>query len=185
MERPDGELKVTMDPRRAGRVQRYHTWPHLKEQSVAEHSWNVARITLAICPEASPALVRHCLFHDLGEVVSGDPPYPVKLLNPAFGTEHRAVEDYARETMSDPWMLPHPGGITDEEKAIFKLAEFIEMVEWGLDERNMGNRFAEPVVDRCRTVVFEYVDGEKGAGLPADVRMRALDYHTRRRNQDG
>lgn len=180
-----GEEMITQDPRRAGRVLRYHTWPHIKEQDVASHSWNVARITMAICPEASPALVRHCLFHDLGEVVAGDPPYPVKILNPQFGVEHRAVEDAAREAMCEPWMLPPPGGVTDTEKAIFKLAEFIEMVEWGLEECYMGNLFARPVVDRCREVVRDYIyeDGDRGRSIPHGVRMRAREYTLRREKQ--
>ena len=32
---------ILQDPRRAGDVLRYHTWPHVQPQTVAHHSWNI------------------------------------------------------------------------------------------------------------------------------------------------
>ncbi len=66
------------DPRQAGLVRRYHTWAVTRDQTVAEHSWQVARVLLAIWPDVPRHLIIHCLTHDLGERAGGDLPYPVK-----------------------------------------------------------------------------------------------------------
>lgn len=61
-------IDIRTDPRLAGEVSRYHTWPHLRQQSVAEHSWQVMRIMLAIYPMVPRVLLIHCMAHDAGEI---------------------------------------------------------------------------------------------------------------------
>lgn len=148
----------TLDPRRAGQVTRFHTWPRLREQSVGEHSWQVLRILLAIWPGAPRHLLIHCVTHDVGETVSGDPPYPIKVLNVDLKQACDRIEREAHLLMSDSWRLPLPCDLSEEEKIIFKLAEFVEMWEWGVFEVGMGNSYAGLVVDRCVEGILERVE---------------------------
>lgn len=131
--------------------------------------------------EPSLQLIDHCLFHDLGEVVSGDPPYPAKKLNPAFGEAHREVEAMGRVRMCQPWGLPLPCTLSDEDQAIFKLAEYIEMLEWAYDEMTIsGNRYAQPVIDACESEARFILAGDR---VPGVVRERAARYLEKRKEQ--
>src|SRR5947208_2732904 len=94
--------EMILDPRRAGRVLRYHTWPHIRPQTVAEHGWQVARILLAWWPSASQELVNHCLFHDVGEVAAGDVPFPAKRDDEALRRTHDSTEMDAYLKMTIP-----------------------------------------------------------------------------------
>lgn len=52
-----------------------------RQQSVAEHSWNVAAISMAICKRAGidpREAVLWAVFHDLSEIVTGDIPSSLK-----------------------------------------------------------------------------------------------------------
>ena len=150
---------MRQDPRLAGGVLRWHTWPHLKPETLAEHQWNVARIIYAICPDPSPRLIREALFHDIGEIVSGDTPYPVKANNPTLKTEVDRIENQGRLEMCLPWDVPAHVELELEEKRILKLADMIDMWEWAMKESMMGNQFAGPVIGRAlnhiRTIVPE------------------------------
>lgn len=144
-------LDLRTDARMAGRVIRYHTWPHIRQQTVGEHSWQVLRILLSLWPECPAHVVRHAVMHDVGELRVGDPPYPVKADNPVLQREMDRLEQSAVDEIASTWDLPVPG-LEGDDKWIFKLAEFIEMWEWGLEESLMGNKFADLVAFRCKKV---------------------------------
>lgn len=147
-------LAIRDDARLAGEVIRYHTWPHIRQQSVGEHSWQVCRILLAIAPEHCGVLLPHAVVHDIGEIGTGDVPYPVKANNAELGRMFDELEHATADEICAMWMLPTP--IREWDKTLrwtFKLAEFIEMWEWGLEELYRGNEFARKVADRCIAVV--------------------------------
>lgn len=162
------------DPRMAGQVQRYHVWPVLQPQTNSEHSWQVARIVLAIYPEASSALMQAALFHDIGEQSTGDIPFPVK-------SEHavlKATMDYLEERaclLMAPWGLPNPTRLSEHDAHILKFADLIEMMEKGLQERLLGNRFADLIIRRTYEKAMLRLDF-----LSSDVRRRAQNYVQKR-----
>jgi hypothetical protein len=141
------------------------------------------RILLAIWPRAPRRVLTHCALHDVGEMVSGDPPYPIKALNPDMKQAHDRVEREAHLLMSKDWMLPEPPTLIDPEQIIFKLAEFIEMWEWGLHELSMGNRLACPVIDRCLDGITRHVDTLRSRPECREIVERAADYVDRRVKQ--
>lgn len=143
----------TLCPRRAYEVSRYHTWPHLQRQTVGEHSAQVWRILKAIWPDCPARLLDHCMTHDMGEGVSGDVPYPVKRSSPAVKRGLDELEMAAHLRMSVSWMVPEPSAIDNFERMVFKLAEYIEMWEFGLSELTLGNRAARLIAQRMRAEV--------------------------------
>jgi len=152
------DILVRDDPRLAGRASRYSTWPHIREQSIGEHCWQILRILLTIHPGASPELLRYTVFHDNGELTAGDPPYPVKLENPVFAEEHGRIEDAGLQLQIDSWDIrgiPAKVRMSRDDLWVFKLAEFIEMWEWGLEEQLLGNQFAALVSKRCLDAIRE------------------------------
>lgn len=166
---------ITSDPRRSGSVTRYHTWPRIKEQTVAEHSWNVQRILLSIYPEAPRHLIVHAMVHDLGEVYTGDIPFPVKLRNPELKKIMDDMETSAHLRMCFTWGVPAPIQLSELDKKIFKCADYIEMWEWAMDELSLGNRMAEPVFHRCLDEIEKL-----NSQVPDDVSKRMRRYLSRR-----
>ena len=81
-------------------VARYHANPRFAHlgQTTAAHSHGVASIIALLHPQASAALLKAALFHDLGERITGDIPHPAKAAHPAFA---RALSDLERRAMID------------------------------------------------------------------------------------
>jgi 5'-deoxynucleotidase YfbR-like HD superfamily hydrolase len=164
---------------------RYHTCLRIREQSVGEHSMQVLRVLLAIYPQAPRHMLVHCLVHDIGELASGDPPYPAKRRNADLKKACERIERDAHLSMCLPWGLPGPQTLTVEEYEIFKLAEFIEMLEWSIDEINLGNQGGHAVLQRCLEAIDAYLDvidaSVKGAtNLYLKRRMNSMVIENRR-----
>jgi hypothetical protein len=140
----------------------------------------VMRILLAIRPNAPRHLLVHCLVHDIGEMVTGDPPYPVKKNNPGLKAECDRIERDAHLAMCHPWSFPPPQRLTEHEHALFKVAEFLEMWEWGIHEVGLGNHYAELVTQRCEEAVHSFLAREE-EGLTRDA---IINYMSRRANHE-
>jgi hypothetical protein len=69
---------VEYSARTAGGVRRYHTWPVLRPQTVAEHTWHVMRIWWQVYGPMSPAVSSYLLLHDAGEGQAGDVQFGAK-----------------------------------------------------------------------------------------------------------
>lgn len=176
-------LQVRNDARLAGRVARYHTWPHIKEQTVAEHTWQLLRILLVIWAEVPANVMGYVVRHDCGEIKTGDAPYPVKAENSDIAAGMNRVEhDSLIEQVSAGFLRLGPD-VSDEERWAVKLAEFIEMWEWGEEELLMGNQFAKLVAQRCRAIAQERIREQidsRVPGLKMAVAQGAADYMRKR-----
>lgn len=148
-------MNIRQDPRLAGRVIRYHTWPHIKQQSVGEHSWQVARILMTVWPAHSREMLQYALMHDMGEVKTGDVPYPFKADHPNVAVEFDQAEAEAIEDMQKVFGCPVLPTLSDFELTIIKICDYIDMWEWGLEEINLGNRFAEAVCVRMHKAIIQ------------------------------
>ena len=168
------------DPRLSGEAVRWHTWPMMRRESIAEHSWQVARVLLAIWPMCPRELLVHAIVHDLGETGPGDAPYPSKLNSPLLASEHRRLERETHESMVLPWSLPAPQELHPVWHNVFKLAEFMEMWEKSLQEMFMGNRLAQLPLERCTEGMRKHtsilLDLEE-----TEICQRAMRYVERRR----
>jgi hypothetical protein len=101
---------------------------------------------VTIWPLAPTSAILYAQFHDVGEVATGDPPYPIKAENPLLKSEHDRLEGEAAVAMGI-WqhLVPDP-----HWRDRVKLCDVIEMWEFGLDEIALGSRFAGPIVRRMR-----------------------------------
>jgi hypothetical protein len=166
-------LQVRNDARLAGRVLRYHTWPHIKEQSVAEHSWQLLRILLCIWPTVPAHIMSYVVRHDCGEIKTGDAPYPVKAENKDIAIGMNRVEEQSLDEQVATGFLVLGPDVNDDEKWVVKLAEFIEMWEWGAEELLMGNQFARLVMQRCATVAKDRIGSALNLSPEDNVMFRA------------
>lgn len=139
---------VLRSPRLAGAVKRYHTWPTVTTQTNADHTYHVIRIYGQIFGPIPPKVTDYLVWHDAGEIKTGDLPYPVKSQNldvkTAISTlEKQAVQDMGGKVVS----------ISEEQQRRAKLADLVEMLEFGLMELQLGNQFATPVVNNMTQAV--------------------------------
>ena len=119
------------------------------------------RILLAIWPDLPKDVLIYALLHDIGEIATGDLPFPTKAKNPKLKEIMDDAEHAAHLAMCLPWGVPPPRKLHDKEIPIFKLADYIEMWEWALDELAFGNSNAVPVRERCMReieILISHVD---------------------------
>ena len=146
---------VRLDTRLAGQVIRYHTWPNVKQQNIAEHCWQLMRIYLSVVDKIDPNMIRHIVFHDIGEHFTGDIPYPVKRDNQQLKELVEFMELKSQAAQLEYWNAFQQVRLTDADKVLFKQIELTEMAEFGLDQLAFGNSHGYIIADRCLKAVHE------------------------------
>ncbi len=131
---------VLKSMRRAGNVLRYHTWPTIHKQTVADHTWNVMRIYVELFGPPDRHVWMHMLYHDALEVHTGDIPFYAKRRFPELKSVLTGIEEDL-SLMSD---FPR-FELTSNEIDECKLCDLLEMWEWGKEEVLMGNRLAHTI----------------------------------------
>jgi 5'-deoxynucleotidase YfbR-like HD superfamily hydrolase len=144
--------------RYAGQVTRYHTWPVHRQQSVGEHTWQMLRIYETIWGAIPSHITCAILWHDAGELFTGDVPYPAKAAHPSLKA---AVDSAEAQALANMRRAPPSPELTLQEHAQVKMCDLIDMYEFGLVELTMGNDYAEPIV----RVTAEAID-ELGSLMP-------------------
>lgn len=132
--------QVYTSPRLAGAVKRYHTWPMLGQQTVAEHAWRVAGIYVEIFGLPRAEVLYYCLHHDSGELWAGDLPFGTKIGRPILKQLMDDAEAKGREQLN--LSLPE---LSEQELVQVKICDLLEMHELGAHECLMGNQYAEPI----------------------------------------
>ncbi len=94
-------------------IQRWGLMRNIRTENIQEHSLQVAQIAHALAllknrlfegsvdPQRVAVLA---MYHDVGEVITGDLPTPIKYFNPQIKTAYDQVEDVARQKLFD--LLP-------------------------------------------------------------------------------
>lgn len=165
------------DPSLAGQVARWHTTPTSRAQSVGEHSWQVARILLAIWPEAPQPVLKEALFHDVGEINVGDTPYFAKA-NPPVRAALHALERTTRLRMTIPWGVPFPPVLDEHALHWLDVAHAIADWEFIFQECVMGNLFMKNWAEIARERVLKMV---REAPPNSDLqRARVAEYYRKR-----
>lgn len=133
----------------SGRVKRYSCWPVIREQTVGDHTWGVYHIFWRIfgLPSAEVALYIH--LHDAEELVTGDNPFPMSSQFPSLRAAKDEMEKVARQRLNLPDLE-----ISAEDRVRVKICDLLEMMTFGMQEREMGNLLATPIVERTRTAAL-------------------------------
>lgn len=151
-------VEVVTSTRLAGQVRRYHTHPVLRQQTVAEHSWQVARVFRELFPEAWCIEVADWIHqHDVPEIGTGDPPFPLKARYPELKAIYMEIESEVSESLGLVW--PE---LTPRQRLLIKICDLLEMWEFGQEEMMMGNRYAEPIVRGTASAVWDLTVEEPG-----------------------
>lgn len=143
-----------------GYVDRYHTQPTINRDTVGHHSFNVACAIMALRPDASAALLKAALLHDVAEHVVGDMPAPAKRAMPDYG------QDTFREVFSDmeeKHMLEagiqYPE-LSMQEGWVLRLADALDGMRFCIHERAMGNKKIDKVFWNFHNYCTDLLYGE-------------------------
>lgn len=140
------------------------------EENVAEHTFHVSLVAHALCiikntyfdgTVSEKDVLAAALYHEAGEVITGDLPTPIKYFDKDITRSYRKIERHAEDTLLS--MLPEEmrgqiGPYVRQEeveevarivKAADRLCAYIKCVE----EANAGNREFEKARERTKEVV--------------------------------
>lgn len=140
----------------AGTVVRYHTFPTLRKPTVAEHCWRVACIYVELFGLPRAEVLYYCLHHDSGELWAGDVPFMAKGFVPGLREAMDASEAEGLDTLGIK--LPT---LTKDEIRRVKISDLLEMRDFGQHEVNMGNRYAQPIVDDTYSAAMKIATPEE------------------------
>ena len=148
--RPSIRNKVYRSGALAGQTKRYHGWPTSRTQTVGEHSARVANIYVEIFGLPRVEVLYYALNHDAGELFAGDIPFGGKDKVPGLRAGIDEAEAEGLRLLGVE--LPE---LTVEEAACLKIADLLEMFEFGRYEEAMGNTFAAPITDDTRAAALK------------------------------
>ena len=142
------DVDVLTRGRYAGLVQRYHAWPTHSKQSVAEHTWQMMRIYREIFGPIAPDVCDAMLWHDCGELSTGDVPLFAKRDSPALRVAcHNAeVAGLTRLGAPQPELSP-------QEQWRTKMVDLLEGLEHCLMELSMGNALILPALTNYQNAI--------------------------------
>ena len=89
-------------------IRRWSLMRNVQPENIQEHSHQVAVLAHALCEIDNVYFGGNCdtgravllaLYHDVGEVIVGDLPTPVKYFNPEIKCAYGGIEDVAREKL--------------------------------------------------------------------------------------
>ncbi|QQM14851.1 hypothetical protein [Stenotrophomonas phage BUCT555] len=143
-------------------VKRYGIFHMNRDQSVAEHSFNVAMIALELIADEDELglqteVMTYALFHDMDEVLSGDIPSPFK----------RKLRTQCPEVI--PVLDGHPK-VSDKVRNIVKLADMLEAIHYCREFG--GSRASDEVLE---DVLMKFTETLKwiGSKVPESVIKKA------------
>lgn len=141
----------------AGHIVRYHTAETLRNPTLGEHVYGVLAIIDYLYDRIpSAAILRYALYHDLPEYHTGDIPYTAKRIMPPqvcrylIETEQEIMDRYDLRLSS----------LNKTERAVFKIADLLEMGYFAVRDIQMGNSLATPIyyeVQKAVTKLLNYI----------------------------
>ena len=161
-------------------IKRWQLMRSTRDENIMEHSHSVAVLTHALCVIENKVFsgnvdtekaVFYALYHEVGEVMTGDLPTPVKYFNESIHGEYEKLEDLAVDKIA----LTLPEAMRDEIRPYLrsdkKSAEY-RLVK-GADKLSAYIKCLEEL----RSGNNEFVKAEKTIrGALVDMHLRAVDY---------
>ena len=151
-------------------IRRWGLMRNNMEENVAEHTFSVALIAHALCiirntcfggSVSEKDVLAAALYHEAGEVITGDLPTPIKYFDENITRSYKKIERHAEDTLVSmlpdemrPQIAPYVRQEADEEvrllvKAADRLSAYIKCME----ELRTGNREFEKACARTREAV--------------------------------
>lgn len=129
--------------RQAARVERMHTQPLARQQTVGEHTFNVIALIDMVAPEMTINLWRAALYHDIPEAITGDMPGNIKWKYEGLAKSLEQVE----ENIISAYRLGI--NLAQKEENVLKFCDTMELAIFCIEEAERGDRNAIRVAYNC------------------------------------
>lgn len=139
-----------------GAVKRFHTWPIVGQQTVAEHSWGVLAVIDWLYEDASAKLLRAAIHHDVSEFWTGDVPFQVKRLKPEIKTALIDMEEHHCAALNIIDM-----DLDEEDRRRLKVADYVECMFFCIAQKNLGNQRMNLVMDNLTKALYSIINAEE------------------------
>ena len=151
-------------------IKRWGLMRNNMEENVAEHTFSVALIAHALCIIRNTYFDGHAnekdvlaaaLYHEAGEVITGDLPTPIKYFDRDITQSYKKIERHAEDTLVSmlpeemrPSVAPYVRQEVDAEvRTLVKAADRLSAYIKCLEELRTGNREFEKACERTREAV--------------------------------
>ncbi len=151
-------------------IKRWGLMRNNMEENVAEHTFHVALIAHALCvikntyfggSVSERDVLAAALYHEAGEVITGDLPTPIKYFDKDITRSYKKIERHAEDTLVSmlpeemreaigPYVRQDAG---EDVKAIVKAADRLSAYIKCMEEVNAGNREFEKACVRTKEAV--------------------------------
>lgn len=169
--------------RKSGMVRRFHTHTYIiGQQTVAEHTFNMMCLCMALHPNPSKYLLFAILTHDLGEGAVGDVPSPAKWASEAL----RAALDESEAKARSQYFMDYAPDLGPEDKFWLRFFDYFEGAMFARDQIVLGNVGCQIVFELYITTILKLkiewrmsVSSEMTSSWPEDleVECRKLIQH--------
>jgi 5'-deoxynucleotidase YfbR-like HD superfamily hydrolase len=130
---------------RSGKVNRMHTMPQLHRENIAEHTWGFLYILLRYWPDAPRDVIVSVIFHDAGEIATGDVPGHIKWASPELTTILEQKEKAYIESIINPdLVLSH----RSEWGCVLEICDRADFCVSCIHEMRLGNQNAVEYYER-------------------------------------
>lgn len=167
--RPETVLK---NSRLAGQVERYHTWPTHRTQSVGEHTWQILRLYFLLFGPPAPHVTVYIVWHDAGELLTGDVGHVAKRENPELKTQLDELEKRSLVEQNYPSdaqrIFSSHADVSPADATRVKVCDLLDMGEFAVSEVTMGNMYAREIIDNVDSALRSLL-GKMEAGDRARV----------------
>jgi 5'-deoxynucleotidase YfbR-like HD superfamily hydrolase len=140
--------QIVTSGRCALNIRRYHTWPGMRVQTVAEHTAHMMRIYWCIFGPMPSEVSTHILWHDAGEIQAGDGQFQAKRKYPELKVILDKIEDDTLYKIIQTEAEGKAGAadmtVLSRERVRIKATDLIEGFEFSAEELAQGNLYALP-----------------------------------------
>lgn len=151
---------------RLSHMSRYNTWPRIRNESVAAHSFYVTLFTMMICDELEVSAdirmkaIDIAIVHDLPETIMNDMTYDAKQKIQGLS---ELLENFEKQYMLENFPKQSPLVFSESNRdillarAIAKLADVYSVIQYCDNEVQLGNTPFNSLLDEARDRVSEMV----------------------------
>lgn len=136
----------------SGRVKRCHILPTITQDNCAGHSWGVAKHLHFLNPNCRKELILAGIFHDSGEIKTGDFPWTMKTEYPLIAEID--VAETRKFILDNIPLGSELLNLTQEEDLLLSLADMLDFYDYCDYEVSLGNTLMQVKKQRSREVLI-------------------------------
>ena len=137
----------------AGRVKRWHTREIKGMQNVADHTWGMMHCYYCVFGPPDRDTLIEMLYHDLGEISTGDTPYHSKKRSPRLKAILDEEERAAREEI-----IPELAEMDDSMPWRVKFCDLADARNFMMVQHLLGNLMARRTIIDCVAAMLAHLD---------------------------